>query len=120
MKQNYPGNQGQYKRPKLQILLTEKGEENQNKCTKIFFKEILDENFPNLKKNIIVKEEECTEQQIDWTINKKNLLAHNNQSNTYTEQRKILKASKEKKQLTHKVRSINITPDFLMEILQSQ
>lgn len=34
------------------------------------FKEILDENFPDLKKNIIIKVKEYPEQQIDWTTNK--------------------------------------------------
>ena len=50
---------------------------------------------------------------------KKILLSHNNQNTKHTEQR-ILKAAREKGQITHNGRPIRITPDFLTETMKAR
>ena len=53
---------------------------------------MIEENFPNIKKEMPMIIQEHAEQ-IDW-IRKKFLLSHNNQNTKCTKQRKILKEGK--------------------------
>ena len=55
--------------------------------------------------------------QLDWTRNE--LLSHNNQNTKSTEQR-ILKAAREKDQVTYKCRPIRITSNFSTETLKAR
>jgi hypothetical protein len=71
----------------------EEDEDSQLKGPENIFNKIIDENFPNLKKEISVS---AQEHEIGW-IRKENILPHNNQSTKCTEQRKNLKSCKGKR-----------------------
>ncbi|KAL6065661.1 hypothetical protein STEG23_028022 [Scotinomys teguina] len=72
------------KRSNLRIIGIEKGEEYQLKGTENIFNKIIEENFPNLKKEMLMKVQEAYRTPIDWTSQKDPLL-HNNQTTKHTE-----------------------------------
>ena len=90
-------------RPNLRIIVVEEGEELQLKGPENIFIKIIEENFPNLKKDIPMKVQEAyrTPNRLDQ---KKIPLPYNNQ-NTQNIQNKerIVRAAKEKGQVTIKV-----------------
>jgi hypothetical protein len=79
------------------------------------FNKIIEENFPNLKKEMTMNIQEAYRTS-NRLYQKKILLTHNNQNNKYTD--RILKAVREKGQVTYKGRPIRITPDFLPETMK--
>ena len=54
------------KRPKLRIIGLEEGDELQLKGTENIFKKIIEENFPNLKKDMPIKVQEAYRTPNDW------------------------------------------------------
>lgn len=104
------------KRPNLRLIGIE-GVESQLKGQENIFSKIIEERFPNLKKNMPTKVQEAYRTQIDWR-RKKILLPHNSQNTKHTEQRRVLKAAKKKGQVIYKGKPIGITPDFSIEILK--
>ena len=94
------------KRPNLRIIKRQKGEEIQVKTTENIFNKIIEDTCSNVKKEVFIK------LNTEWTGPKmKVLMANNNQNKGST-----VKAAKEKDQVTYKVRTIKITPDFSAEI----
>ena len=55
------------RRPNLRIIGVEESEDSQLKGPVNIFNKIIEENFPNLKKEVPIKIQEATELQIDWT-----------------------------------------------------
>ena len=95
-------------------------EEEKNKGTEKIFEEIIIENFPNMGKEIVNQVQEA--QRVPYRINpRRNTPRHiliKLSKNKFKE--KILKAAKEKKQITYKGIPIRLTVDFSAEILQAR
>ena len=107
------------KRPNLKIIGLEEGK-LQLKGTKNIFNKIIEENFPNLKKDVPMKTQEAYRTPNRLDQEKKS--PHHIIINTLNMQNKerILRAAKEKYQVTYKGRPIRITPDFSMEKLKAR
>ncbi|OPX54009.1 RBD-like domain-containing protein [Oceanospirillum multiglobuliferum] len=103
------------KRPNLRIIGIEEGEEYQLKGTENIFNKIIEENFPNLKKEIPMKIQEAyrTPNRLD-----QKKISHHIIIKTLNIQNKerLLRAAKEKSQVTYKDRPLRTTSDFSMEI----
>ncbi|ERE84498.1 LINE-1 type transposase domain-containing protein 1 [Cricetulus griseus] len=107
------------KRPNLRIIGIEEGEEIQLRGTENTFNKIMEENFPNLKKDMPMKIQEAY--RTPSRLNQKKVsLSHNNQNTKHTQQRDILRVAKKKGQVTYKGKPIRITPDFSMETLKAR
>ena len=101
------------KRPNLRIIGIEE-EEVQLKVPENFFNKIIEEKFPNLKKEMPIKVQEAHRNTRQTGLENKVSLPHNNQNNKHTEERKNIKRHKGKSQVTYKGRLIRITPDLSM------
>ena len=106
------------RRPNQRIIGIEKSEDPQLKGPVNIFNKIIEENFPNLKKEmpINIQEGYRTLNRLDQKL----LLSHNNQNTKCTKQRKNIKSSKRKSQVTYKGRSIRIIPHFSTENLKAR
>jgi chromosome segregation ATPase len=107
------------KRPKLRIMGLKEGEEVQAKGIHNIFNKIITEKFPNLKKVLPVQVQEVSRipNSLDQT---RNSPWHIIIKTTSTENReRILKAAREKKQITYKGKPIKTTADFSMETLKA-
>ena len=84
------------------------------------FKEIIVENFPNMEKKIVNQVQEV--QRVPYRINsKRNMLRYILIKLRETKNKeKILKAAKEKQQVTHKRNPISLTADLSTETLQAR
>jgi hypothetical protein len=108
------------KRPNLRIMGIKEGEEVQAKRVPNIFNKIITENFPNLEKSIPIQMQKASRtpnspdqnRTIPWHIIIKT-------TSTETRER-ILKAVREKKQITYKGKPIKITPDFSTETLKAR
>jgi hypothetical protein len=97
-----------------------KEEESQLMAQNIILKKTIKENFPNLKKEILINMEEAyrTPNRLDqerkpaWLI----IIKTQNLQN----KNRILKAAVEKCQVTYKGRTIRIKPNFSTEILKAK
>jgi hypothetical protein len=108
------------KRPNLRIMGIEEGEEVQTKGIHNIFNKIITENFPNLEKTMSIQVEEAsrTPHRLDQN---RTTPRHIIIKTTSTEAReRILKAVREKKQITHKGKPIKITADFSTETLKAR
>ena len=92
----------------------------EKKGTEKIFEEIIVENFPNMGKEIVNQAQEA--QRIPYRINlRRNMPRHiliKLSKIKYKE--KILKAAREKQQITYKAISIRLTADLLAETLQAR
>jgi hypothetical protein len=98
----------------------EEGEEVQAKGMCNIFNKIIIENFPNLEKTMPIQVQEAsrTPNRLDQN---RTALQHIIIKATSTENReRILKAVREKTQITHKGKPIKITADFSMETLKAR
>ena len=95
-------------------------EEEKKKGTEKIFEEIIVENFPNMGKEIVNKLQEA--QRVPYRINpRRNTPRHiliKLSKIKYKE--KILKAAREKQQITHKGIPISLTADLSAETLQAR
>ena len=107
------------KRTNIQIIGVPEEEEKKNGPEKIF-EEIIDENFPNMGKEIVNQVQEA--QRVPYRINtKRNTLRHiliKLSKIKYKE--KILKAAREKQQITYKGIPMRLTAAFSAETLQAR
>jgi hypothetical protein len=106
------------KTPSLRIMGIE-GEEAQAKGICNIFNKIIIENFPNVQQLLFIKVQEAsrTPKILDQNRNSPQYII----KRTSTENRKrILKAIREKKQITYKVKSIKIKADFSMDTLKAR
>jgi hypothetical protein len=108
------------KRPNLRTMGIEEGEEVQAKRVGNIFNKIITENFANLEKSIpiLMQEASRTPNRPDQN---RTTTWHIIIKTTSTETReRILKAVREKKQITYKGKPIKITADFSTEILKAR
>jgi hypothetical protein len=98
------------KRPNLRIMGIEE-EEVQGKGMHNIFNKIIIDNFPNLEKSIPIQVQETSRTPNRPEQNRTNhgMLSLKQQTET---QERILKAVREKKQITYKGKPIKITADF--------
>ena len=84
------------------------------------FEEIIVENFPNMKKEIVNKVQEA--QRVPYRINpRRNTPRHILIKLKKTKHKeRILKAARQKQQVTHKGNSIHLTADLSAETLQAR
>ena len=108
------------KRPNLRIIWIEEGLEKQTKGMNNLFNEIIPENFPNLKNEM--------ENQVQEAYRTPNIQNYNRPtprhiikkiSNIQNKDR-ILKAAREKNQITFRGKPIRISPDFSIQTLKSR
>ena len=85
-----------------------------------FFEEIIVENFPNMEKEIVNQVQEA--QRVPYRINpRRNMPRHILIKLTKTKHKeRILKAAREKQQVTYKGNPIRLTADLAAEILQAR
>ena len=95
-------------------------EEEKKKGTEKIFEEIIDENFPNMGKEIVNQVQEA--QRVQYRINpRRNTPRHiliKLSKTKYKE--KMLKAARERQQITYKGISIRLTADLSAETLQAR
>ena len=108
------------KRPNLRIIRIEENEDSQLKGPENVFNKIIEENFPNLKKEMAIKVQEAYRTPNKWDQKRKS--SHHIIIKTLNAQNKerILKAAREKGQVTYKGRPIRITPDFSTETMKAR
>jgi hypothetical protein len=108
------------KRPNLRIIGIEEGEEVQTKGIRNIFNKIITENFPNLEKTmpIQVLEASRTPNRLDKIRTTPRHIIIKTTSTAYKE--RILKAVKEKKQVTYKGKPIKIIAVFSTETLKAR
>ena len=106
--------------PKLQIIGVDENEDSQLKGPANIFNKFIEENFPNLKKEMSMNRQEAyrTPNRLDQ---KRNSSLHIiiRATNALNKDR-ILKAVREKGQVTYKGRPIRITPDFSPETMKAR
>jgi len=95
-------------------------EEEKKKGYEKIFEEIIVENFPNMEKEIVNQVQEA--QRVPYRINpKRNMLGHILIKLTKTKcKERILKAAREKQQVTYKGNPIYLTADLSKETLQAR
>jgi hypothetical protein len=107
-------------RPNLQIIGVDENEDFQLKWPSNIFNKIIEENFPNLKKEMPMNIQEAyrTPNRLD---EKRNFSLHIiiRTTNALNKDR-ILKAVREKGEVTYKGRPIRITPDFSPETMKAR
>jgi hypothetical protein len=108
------------KRPNLQILGVDENEDFHLKGPANIFNKILVENFPNLKKEMSMNIQEAyrTPNRLDQKRNSSRHMMIKT-TNALNKDR-ILKAIKEKGQVTYKGRPIRITPDISPETMKAR
>jgi hypothetical protein len=108
------------RRPNLRIIGVDENEDFQLKRPANIFNKIIEENFPNLKKEMPMNIQEAyrTPNRLDQKRNSSQHIIIRT-ANTLNKDR-ILKAVREKGQVTYKGRPIRITPDFLPETMKAR
>jgi hypothetical protein len=98
----------------------EEGEEVQAKRIRNIFNKIITENFPNLQKVLPIQVQETSRipNRLDQNRTTPQHIIIKTTSTKNKE--RILKAVREKKQITYKGKPIKITTDFLMETLKAR
>ena len=107
------------KKTNLRIIGVEEGEELQIKGTENIFNKIIEENFPNLQNDIPMKVQETyrTPNRLDQKKSPRHIIIKT--KNVQIKER-ILRAAKEKGQVTYKGKPIRLTPDFSMETMKAR
>lgn len=84
------------------------------------FNNIIEENFPNLRKDMHINYKKLTEHQINCTRRKKSLWHITTKILNIQNKERILRAPMEKGQVTYKGMPIRITPNFLTKTLKAR
>ena len=108
------------RRPNLRIICIEESEDSQLKGPVNIFNKIIEENFPNLKKEMPMNIQEAyrTPNGLDPKRNSSHHIIIKT-PNALNKER-ILKAVREKGQVTYKGRPIRIIPDFSPETMKAR
>jgi hypothetical protein len=106
------------RRPNLRIIGIEDSEDSQLKGPVNIFNKIIEENFPNLKKEMPINIQEAY--RTPSRLDQKEILHIIVKIPNAQNKEKILKAVREKGQVTYKGRSIRITPDFSPETIKAR
>ena len=101
-----------YSGPRWRSLWEEDGDEK-------IFEEIIVENFPNIEKEIVNQVQEA-QSPIQDTHKEKHAKTHDNQTNKDQTQRKNVKSSREKQQVTYKGNPMWLAADLSAETLQAR
>jgi hypothetical protein len=108
------------KKPNLRIIGLEESKDSQLKGSVNIFNKIIEENFPNLNKEMPmnIKEPYRTPNRLDQKRNSSchMIIKTPNAQNT----ERILKAVREKGQVTYEGKPIRITPDFSRETMKAR
>ena len=117
--QNIQEIQNKMRRPNLWIIGVDKNEDFQLKGPANIFHKIIEENFPNLKKEIPMNIQEAyrTTNRMDQ---KRNSSRHIIRTTNALNKDRILKAVREKGQVTYKGRPNRIRPDFSPENMKAR
>ena len=109
---------GNIKRTSIRVI--EVPEEEKRKGYEKFFEAIIVKNFPNMEKEIVNQVQEA--QRVPYRINpRRNMLRHILIKLTKTKHKeRILKAAREKQQVTYKGNTIHLTADLSAETLQAR
>jgi hypothetical protein len=108
------------KRPNLRIMGIKEGEEVQAKGMYNIFNKIITENFPNLRKSMPIQVQEASRTPNRPDQNRttpQHIIIKTTSSET---RERILKAAREKKQITYKGKPIKITAHFSTETLKAR
>ena len=107
------------KRNNIHIIGVPEGEEREKETEKIF-QEIIAKNFPDMGKESLTQLQDA--QRVPYKINpRRNTLRHILIKLTkIKDKEKILKAAREKKQITYKGTPIRLSADFSAETLQAR
>jgi hypothetical protein len=108
------------RRPNLSIIGIEESEDSQLEGPENIFNKTIEENFPNLEKEMSMNIQEAY--RTPNRLNQKRNSSHhivNKTSNALNKER-ILKAVREKGQVIYKGRPIRITPDFSPETMSAR
>ncbi len=118
--QNIQEIQDTMRRPNLRIIGVDENEDFQLKGPANIFNKIIEENFPNLKKEMPMNIQEAyrTPNRLDQKRNSSRHIIIRT-SNALNKDR-ILKAVREKGQVTYKGKPIRITPDFSPETMKAR
>ena len=118
--QNIQEIQDTMRRPNLWIIGIDENEDFQLKGPANIFNKIIEENFPNIKKEMpmIIQEAYRTPNRLDQKRNSSRHIIIR-KTNALNKDR-ILKAVREKGQVTYKGRPIRITPDFSPETMKAR
>jgi spore coat polysaccharide biosynthesis protein SpsF (cytidylyltransferase family) len=118
--QNIQENQDTMRRPNLNIIGVDKNEDFRLKGPANTLNKIIEENFPNLKKEMLMNIQEAyiTPYRLDQKRNSSQHIIIRT-TNALNEDR-ILKAVREKGQVTYKGKPIRITPDFSPETIKAR
>jgi hypothetical protein len=103
------------RRLNLWIIGIEKSKDSHLKGPENIFNKIIEENFPNLKNKMPINIQEVYRTGPE----KKFLPSYNSQNPKCTRQR-LLKAAREKGQVTHKGRPIRTTPEFSPDTMKAR
>jgi hypothetical protein len=106
-------------RPSLRIIVIEESKDSQLKDPVNILNKIIEENFPNLNKEMPMNIQEAsrTPNRLDQ---KRNSFCHIIKTPNAQNKERILKEVRQKGQVTHRGSSIRITPDFLPETMKSR
>jgi hypothetical protein len=117
--QNIQEIQDTMRRPNLRIIGVDENEDYQLKWPANIFNKIIEENFPNLKKEMPmnIKEDYRTPNRL---YQKRNSSQHIIIRKKNLNKDRILKAVREKGQVTYKGKPIRITPDFSPETMKAR
>jgi hypothetical protein len=107
------------RRPKLRTIGIEEREDSQLKGPVNIFNRVIDESFPSLKKEMPMNIQEAY-RTTNRLNQKRNSSCHIINKTTNAQNKEILKAVREKCQVTYKGRPIRITPDFSPESMKAR
>jgi DNA repair exonuclease SbcCD ATPase subunit len=118
--QNIQEIQDTMRRPNLRVIGVDENEDFQLKGSANILNKIIEENFPNLKNDMPMNIQEAyrTPNRLDQKRNSSGHIIIRT-TNALNKER-ILKAVREKGQVTHKGRPIRITPDFSPETMKAR
>ena len=120
LNQNIQEIQDTMRRPNLRIVGIDEKKDFQLKGPVNIFNKIIEENFPNLKKDMPMNMQEAnrTPNSLDQKTNSSRhiIIKTPNAQN----KERILKVVREKGQVTYKCRPIRITPDFYPETMKAR
>jgi hypothetical protein len=85
------------RRANFRIIGIEESEDSQVKGPVNIFNKIIEENFPNLKKEMPMNIQRCLQNSKSIGLEKKFFLSHNSQNTKCTKQRKNIKSNKGKR-----------------------
>jgi hypothetical protein len=108
------------RRPSLRIIGIGESEDFQLKGPVNIFNKIIEENFPNLKREMHINIQEAyrTPNRLDQKRNSSGLITV--RTPDVQNKERILKTSREKGQITYTGRPIRITPDFSPETMNAR